>query len=220
MFEDASFNFNEALKIEPVYRPSELFFSPFYIFHYRLFSLQRYNWFINKYISWYLDSTKNINTGSEESRFDNFSLALFDMVLSDREYFPQYLRGSVSVHIFSLIESLLKDIVDDTIEKLPIFKRLSLPNNPGITEHINFLQYCGLKIRFDEEIWNQLQILRRMRNIFAHEIGRDNPYQTKSRLNIDDSFIDRAFNTAGEIAATLESAYWNFHDQEIKSESE
>lgn len=237
MSKDLAFNFDEALKIVPVYTTTHRFLQPFFEFESSLSSLQRFHWFVTKYISWYLESTRSYyeeeNLKHEDNLykeadyiFDSASYIdmLDEMVIPDQENFCDMLHGFVLSRIFSLTEKLLNKIVDEVTDLLSIKAELDNEKGPQIKKYMNFLENkCDFPIQLDKDTWNTLDSCRKMRNRFVHNICRDIPLIQRqletileSSINagadIDNNVVNEAFNTIGIIASEIERCYWLVYD--------
>jgi hypothetical protein len=219
------FDFDAALLIEPVYDPPERFLEAFYEFDARMKSLQRYFEFGAKFIKSYLVASRR--SLIREKTMGSWELGLFheEMTLSD-ETFRYYLRSSVLVQLFSLIENLFLEVAKNMadIQKQP----LQLPTKaiPHFNKYVYYFENdCGLRLEIEKETWKTLDALREIRNRYVHELARDVPENIRKQLEAitgaeeyanlptDEAYMREAFKTVGHLAKKLDVAYWARYDQ-------
>ncbi len=221
------FNLFEALSIEPVYDPPQRFLEPFYLFADRISSLQRYFEYTNTCVISYLkrsrQSLENLERGQATSA-EEFDMH-YEVTISDEEYFPDYLRGSVLSHVFTLLENLLVDVADEAAGILGAGVELPNKTMPYINKYMFYLQQtCGLAITIDKKTWKTIDALRELRNRDIHRLNRDLPDTIRQQLGdslisgarfdvqINDGFVHEAFTVIGDLAHALDEAFWTFSD--------
>lgn len=176
------FDFNEALLIEPVYDPPERFLEAFYEFDARLKSLQRYFEFGAKFVKTYLVESRRSLTREKTMGSAESGLFHEEMTLSD-ETFRYYLRSSVLVQLFSLIENLFLEVAKDMadMQKQPL--QLPIKPMPHFNKYVYYFENdCGLRLEIEKETWKTLDALREIRNRYVHELARDLPENIRIQL--------------------------------------
>lgn len=219
------FDFNEALLIEPVYDPPERFLEAFYEFDARLKSLQRYVEFGAKFVKTYLVESRRSLT--REKTMGSTELGLFheEMTLSD-ETFRYYLKSSVLVQLFSLIENLFLEVAKDMAKRRKQALRLPTKPMPHFNKYVYYFENdCGLRLEIEKETWKTLDALREIRNRYVHELARDVPENIRIQLETitgveeyanlptDEAYMREAFKTVGHLAKKLHVAYWARYDE-------
>jgi hypothetical protein len=222
------FDFNEALLIEPVYDPPERFLEAFYEFDARLKSLQRYVEFGAKFVKTYLVESRRSLT--REKTMGSTELGLFheEMTLSD-ETFRYYLKSSVLVQLFSLIENLFLEVAKDMAKRRKQALRLPMKPMPHFNKYVYYFENdCGLRLEIEKETWKTLEALREIRNRYVHELARDVPENIRMQLETitgveeyanlptDEAYMREAFKTVGHLAKKLDVAYWARYDEMIE----
>ena len=219
------FDFNEALLIEPVYDPPERFLEAFYEFGARLKSLQRYFEFGAKFVKTYLVESRRSLTREKTMASAESGLFHEEMTLSD-ETFRYFLRSSVLVQLFSLIENLFLEVAKDMadMQKQPL--RLPTKPIPHFNKYVYYFENdCGLRLEIEKETWKTLDALREIRNRYVHELARDVPENIRMQLEAitgaedyanlptDEAYMREAFKTVGHLAKKLDVAYWERYDE-------
>jgi len=214
--------FNDALKLHPLYQPSERFLQAFYDFAYRLNSLQRHWESTRRFIAGYLTDFRTARTdGSGE-----MELIKDELFLSDEEYFPEFLRGAVISHSLALLENLLSDVVDEVASDLGTQIELDERQLPYVNRYVLFLtRTCGLELEIGKDLWTKLDAIRELRNRYIHKLDRDLPSQIKATLArmadeaqsdeklVDDAFVDSGLKVVAQLAGRLDSAYWRWFEK-------
>ncbi|MDG1071701.1 MAG: hypothetical protein P8P32_08830 [Akkermansiaceae bacterium] len=220
MTESDNYLNNLLSSVENVYEPEAYFFEPFWEFAARLNSLQRY-WnlgkdYHNRHTS-LVDSAKG--DGSAE-----FHDIRDDILLSDKEYMPEFNKLSTIAIALSLVENLLGTLADDIAKDLG--KKVDLDQRPipYLNKYIMWLvRGCGIEIDIDKSIWKGLDAIREMRNRFIHRINRDIPDQIKKVISemvsssfdpnnpVSDDFVEKAFVQLADLVKIIETAYIDFH---------
>ena len=212
----------------------------FYEFEERFNSLQRYYYFSEAYTKTYLSESLAAleqleDPSSEQSDYLQNQEKLHDEVFFDAAFsegreleiqddqllFPQYIRGSVVSHIFSLCETLLADVTTSVAEKLG--EPINLPERgPYLDRYISYLRRdCGLPITITSETWKQINTLREIRNRYIHKIDRELSEQIKEHLedwigspeeniDIDNDYVIAGFETIGNVAGLINDAHYEF----------
>ncbi len=219
------FDFNEALLIESVYDPSERFLEAFYEFDARLKSLQRYFEFGAKFIKTYLVESRRSLTREKTMGSAESGLFHEEMTLSD-ETFRYYLRSSVLVQLFSLIENLFLEVAKDMAEMRKQALRLPTKPMPHFNKYVYYFENdCGLRLDIEKETWKTLDALREIRNRYVHDLARDVPENIRMQLETikgveeyanlptDEAYMREAFKTVGHLAKKLDVAYWARYDE-------
>ena len=214
--------FNDALEFEPLYQPSERFLRAFYEFASRLNSLQRHWEFTRRFIAGYLTDLQAGKTdGSGE-----MEIIKDEVVLSDQEYFPEFLRCAVLSQGLALIENLLSDVVREIASEIGGDPELDQRQLPYVNRYILFLtRTCGLEFDVSKDLWRNLDAIRELRNRYIHKLDRDLPAQIKITLTriadevqsndkpVDDTFVDVGLKVVAELAERVESGYWRWCDK-------
>jgi len=219
------FAFNIALSIEPVYDPPERFLEAFHMFDARLKSLQRYFEFGTKFVKTYLVESRRSLTREKTTGTAESGLFHEEMTLSDGT-FRYYLRSSVLVQLFSLIENLFLEVAKDMADmpKQPL--RLPTKPMPHFNKYVYYFENdCGLRLKIDKETWKTLDALREIRNRYVHDLVRDVPENLRMQLEAitgaeeytslptDEAYMREAFKTVGHLAKKLGVAYWARYDE-------
>jgi hypothetical protein len=204
-----------------LYEP-ERFLQAFYEFAYRLNSLQR-NWeSIRRFIAGYLTDLQAAKTdGSAE-----MEMIKDDVVLSDQEYFPEFLRCAVLSQGLALLEKLLSDVVHEIASEIATDPKPDQRQLPYVNRYILFLtRTCGLEFEVSKELWRNLDAIRELRNRYIHNLDRDLPVQIKITLTriademqstnkpVDDTFVDVGLEVVAELAQRIEDGYWRWFDK-------
>lgn len=99
-----------------LYQPDERFLQAFYEFADRLNSLNRHWLSVRQFIFRYMNDLRAMKTdGSCE-----MDTAKSDIVMSDQEYFPEFLRGAIISHGLALMENLLSDVSAEVASEICI----------------------------------------------------------------------------------------------------
>lgn len=213
--------FDGALELNPLYEPGDRFLETFYQFAYRINSLHRHWMSTRKFIACYLTDLRAMETdGSGE-----MELFKDELLLSDQEYFPQFLRGAVLSHSLAVLESLLDDVAAEVASELGAKVDLDHRPLPYINRYILFLtRNCGLKLEVSRDLWKQLDAVRELRNRYIHKLDRDLPAQIKATLEdiasetrsddtlVDDVFVDRGLEVVAELGKAVETAFWQWYE--------
>lgn len=214
--------FNNAFESEPIFQPSERFLQAFYEFASRLNSLQRHWEFSRGFIAGYLSDLKTVQTDGSAEMED----VKDEFVLSDQEYFPEFLRCTVLSQALALIENLLSDVVQEIASKIATHPEPDQRKLPYVNRYILFLtKTCGLELEVSKDLWKNLDAIRELRNRYIHKLDRDLPSQIKKTLTriaaevqsedkpVDDKFVDVGLEVVAEIAERVENAYWQWSDK-------
>jgi hypothetical protein len=155
--------FNDALELDPLYQPRERFSQAFYEFAYRLNSLQRHWEFTRRFIARYLTDLRAAQTdGSWEKE-----IIKDEILLSEQEYFLEFLRGAVLGHGLALLETLLSDVASEVASDLGADPELDQRQLPYVNRYILFLtRTCGLELEVSKDLWRKLDAIRELRNLF------------------------------------------------------
>lgn len=214
--------FNDGLELNPLYEPSERFLRAFYAFAYRLNSLQRHWEYTRRFIAGYLADLRGVTTdGSAE-----MEMIKDDLVLSDQEYFPEFLRCAVLSHGLALLEKLLSDVVYEIASETGADPKPDQRQLPYVNRYVLFLtRTCGLEFEVSKDLWRNLDAIRELRNRYIHSLDRDLPAQIKITLTriadevqsedkpVDDTFVDVGLKVAAELAQRVEDGYWRWFDK-------
>lgn len=199
------FDFNEALLIEPVYNPSQRFLEAFYKFDGRLMSLQRYFEFGAKFVKTYLVESRHSMIREKATGDWVDGVVREEMTLQD-DNFRDYLRKSVLVQLFSLIENLFVEVANGMAKMLG--QRLQLPSKPmpEFNKYVYYFEHeCGLRLKIEKETWRTVDALRDVRNRYVHELTREIPENIRQELEVtsgsaefaklstDEAYVGKAF---------------------------
>jgi len=148
-----------------------------------------------------------------------------EMTLSD-ETFRYYLRSSVLVQLFSLIENLFLEVAKDMAEMRKQALRLPTKPMPHFNKYVYYFENdCGLRLDIEKETWKTLDALREIRNRYVHDLARDVPENIRMQLETikgveeyanlptDEAYMREAFKTVGHLAKKLDVAYWARYDE-------
>src|SRR5437899_1855345 len=126
-------NYALALQVESLYDPGERFCQEFYEFAYRLNSLSRHWYVTRRFIVGYLAdlrAAKRKDSAAEEEMVRD------EMLLSDQEHFPEFLRGAVLAHALTLLETLLSDVAREVASELGTDQELDQRPLPYVNRYI------------------------------------------------------------------------------------
>jgi len=218
--------FYKLLTIEPVYETEDRFFEPFWIFMYRYQSLQRH-WELNKdFVRQHIETLQNLR-GDKFAEFD-FETAYSETAGVDVEYFPEYLRATTLSLALALVENLLISLSQEVAEDLGTKVKLESTRLPYITKYILWLtKGCGIDINIDKELWQSLEVIRKVRNKFVHQIDKDLPEEVRrvmsemvseiaeNERSITNEFVDISLEKLAKLVKTIELAYIGFYEKTI-----
>ncbi len=218
------FDFNEALLIEPVYDPPERFLEAFYEFDGRLKSLQRYFEFGAKFVKTYLVESRR-SLIREKATGDGVGEVVHENMTLQDDDFWYYLRRSVLVQLFSLIENLFVEVANDMAKMLGQRVRLPSKPMPNLNKYVYYFEReCGLRLKIEKETWRTVDALREVRNRYVHELAREIPENIRQELeaisgsaefakfSTDETYVRKAFKTIGSLAKKLDVAYWTRYE--------
>lgn len=187
-------------------------------FYDRISSLQRYFEYTEHYIAEYLNDSqihlKEIEQTAEDAvEYDCWS----DIVFSDKNYFQEQHYMAILANLFCRLENLLADEAKHVATLSN--KTLDLKSNqksPYIDKYLIFLvEVCRCPIVIPQATKKKLNVIRRIRNQYMHQLGRDISFSLKKELNriVDTSetkdfkmnyqFIDTAFQVVADIATEV-----------------
>ena len=90
---------------------------------------------------------------------------------------PALFFGSLIVYLLSTLEAALADCLEvaQIVMQRPVVKKV---RNPKLEHYVRALESCGVRIGWDDEIWDDLRTWREVRNRFVHTLemprgGRD-----------------------------------------------
>jgi hypothetical protein len=206
---------DDPILIEPVYTPEGIAYPAFFEFDARIGSLQRLFYATEKFLSAYTANTTLYAKEAKGWSAEDHDV-IGDAIHTDSQHFIQYLRGSTLAHLLSLLEIYLADVAQEVAGEKP---RLTTGQEPYIERYLEFLRRSGLTIVLNTNERKDLDTLRKVRNKFIHEIGKDLPEfierevrELLKRANageeqIQADFIQVAFVTIGKVAKRVEIAF-------------
>ncbi len=215
---DSDQYWNRILSIEPIYEPEPYFAVPFYDFAERFQSLQRH-WEMSKDSqSRHLSNLRDVefDSGEEEDHH-------YEMISSDSEHFPEYLRLSTISIAFSLFENFLGELCDYISSEKGLELRLDERRMPYAEKYLLWLaKGCGFELSIPKELRKRIDAGREMRNRFVHRISRDIPEEiqkviqnmisdtSRSDIGVTNEFVDLVLEDVSELVKKIEMSYWKF----------
>ena len=149
-----------------------------------------------------------------------------EIVLSDQECFPEFLRCAILSQSLALIENLLNEVVHEIASEHGEEPKLDQRQLPYVNRYILFLtRTCGWELDVGKDLWTNLDAIRELRNRYIHKLDRDLPGQIKTTLTriadeaqsddkpVVDSFVDVGLKVVAERADKVETAYWQWYDK-------
>jgi len=216
--------------VNPYFKASEDFSKIFSDFEDRISSLQRYFEMNKNNIEQYLKYSKSELAEKKQKKIKEKDLKAYSRCyFSDEEYFYEMHYLSILLMIFSLFETLLSDISTD-LSKTQNNKIDSYIDNsmPYVKKYLYFLEkVCNLNLNINEETLKKLDIIRKLRNNYLHNLEKDIPENVQEELKrmleidthklvINNEIITMAFEVIGGISQNLEKAYWEDKKKKFK----
>jgi hypothetical protein len=238
---------DDIIDIFPLYEPENRFLEAFFQFAYRLNSLYR-QWNVTKtQISRYLDELCSSRGReiivdetllSDEDKFlaaggftqYEVDMELNEVIASDEEYFPEFLRGAVLSQGLTLLETMLDDVAKEVASALGETVKLDDRRMPYINRYILYLtKCCGLDLEIPAHLWKRLDAIRELRNSYIHKLDRDLPSEIRATLEslvvgipnsdtaIDNEFVEHGLDVVVEVGKKVELAFWQWFEARIET---
>lgn len=216
--------------VNPYFKSSKNFSKIFSDFEDRISSLQRYFEMNKNNIHNYLKYSKNnLNDKEAENISEKDLKAYRRCYFSDEEYFYEMHYLSILLMLFSLFETLLSDVSND-ISKTQSQKIEKYIDNslPYVNKYLYFIEkICKLKLKIEKDTLKKLDIIRKLRNNYLHNLEKDIPENIQQELKemleieshklvINNDIITMAFEVIGGISQNLEKAYWRDKKDKFK----
>lgn len=212
--------------LNPYFQCKEDFSKVFSEYEMRLGSLQRYFELNNLHIRDYIHHSKNIlrdeknNSSKEAHILDQYGKCHY----ADVDYFYEVHYLSVLLILFTMFENLLSSIVKDiSYTNKYNFNDFNQRDLPYINRYILFLKNkCKMNINISQKEWQSLNIIRKVRNNYLHNLNIDIPKElqiellkiitpkNKSKVTVNEEFLEMCFSIFGKLAYKLEASYWDY----------